>query len=72
MVLIVVTSLLGIFGVAASLNGFLFRTINPVFRVIMAVGGLCMMVPGLVTDIVGLALVAAICVMQKLGAKKEA
>ena len=71
-VLIVVTSLLGIFGVAASLNGFLFRTINPVFRVIMAVGGLCMMVPGLVTDIVGLALVAAICVMQKLGAKKEA
>ena len=71
-VLIVVTSLLGIFGVAASLNGFLFRTINPVFRVIMAVGGLCMMIPGLVTDIVGLALVAAICVMQKLGAKKEA
>ena len=71
-VLIVVTSLLGIFGVAASLNGFLFRTINPVFRVIMAVGGLCMMVPGLVTDIVGLALVAAICVMQKLGALKEA
>ena len=71
-VLIVVTSLLGIFGVAASLNGFLFRTINPVFRVIMAVGGLCMMIPGLVTDIVGLALVAAICVMQKLGALKEA
>ena len=71
-VLIVVTSLLGIFGVAASLNGFLFRTINPVFRVIMAVGGLCMMIPGLVTDIVGLALVAAVCVMQKLGAKKEA
>ena len=71
-VLIVVTSLLGIFGVAASLNGFLFRTINPVFRVILAVGGLCMMIPGLVTDIVGLALVAAICVMQKLGAKKEA
>ena len=71
-VLIVVTSLLGIFGVAASLNGFLFRTINPVFRVILAVGGLCMMIPGLVTDIVGLALVAAVCVMQKLGAKKEA
>ena len=71
-VLIVVTSLLGIFGVAASLNGFLFRTINPVFRVILAVGGLCMMIPGLVTDIVGLALVAAICVMQKLGALKEA
>ncbi len=70
-VLIVVTSLLGIFGVAASLNGYLFRPINPVFRVILAAGGLCMMIPGAVTDVVGLALVAAICVLQKLGAKKE-
>ncbi len=71
-VLIVVTSLLGIFGVAAALNGFLFRPMNPVFRVVLAVGGLCMMIPGIVTDLVGLALVAVICVLQKLGAKKEA
>ncbi|MBR3560495.1 MAG: TRAP transporter permease [Oscillospiraceae bacterium] len=71
-VLIVVTSLLGIFGVAAALNGYLFRTINPVFRVVMAAGGLCMMVPGLLTDVIGLALVAVICVLQKIGAGKEA
>ncbi len=70
-VLIVVTSMLGIFGVAAALNGYLFRTINPVFRVILAAGGLCMMIPGELTDIIGLALVAAVCVFQKLGAKKE-
>ena len=70
-VLIVVTSLLGIFGVAAALNGYLFRTINPVFRVIMAAGGLCMMIPGLLTDVIGLALVAVICVLQKIGAGKE-
>ena len=71
-VLIVVTSMLGIFGVAAALNGFLFRPINPVFRVALAAGGLCMMVPGILTDAIGFAVVAAIVALQKLGAKKEA
>ena len=59
---ICVTSLLGIFGVAGALNGFLYKKINPLFRVIMAVGGLCMMIPGTVTDLIGLVLVAGICV----------
>ena len=71
-VLIIVTSILGIFGVAAALNGFLFRTLNPVFRVVLAAGGLCMMIPGVLTDVIGFALVAAIVVIQKLSAKKEA
>ena len=31
-----------------------------------------MMIPGVLTDVIGLALVAVICVLQKLGAKKEA
>ena len=68
---ICVTSLLGIFGVAAALNGFLYKKINPLFRVVMAVGGLCMMIPGTVTDLIGLVLVAGICVYQYLGAKKD-
>lgn len=68
---ICVTSLLGIFGVAAALNGFLYKKINPLFRVIMAVGGLCMMIPGTVTDLIGLVLVAGVCVYQYLSAKKD-
>lgn len=68
---ICVTSLLGIYGVAAALNGFLYKKINPLFRVIMAVGGLCMMIPGTVTDLIGLVLVAGICVYQYLSAKKD-
>ena len=62
---------LGIFGVAAALNGFLYKKINPLFRFIMAVGGLCMMIPGTVTDLIGLVLVAGICVYQYLSAKKD-
>ena len=68
---ICVTSLLGIFGVAAALKGFLYKKINPLFRFIMAVGGLCMMIPGTVTDLIGLVLVAGICVYQYLSAKKD-
>ena len=68
---ICVTSLLGIFGVAAALNGFLYKKINPLLRVVMAIGGLCMMVPGTVSDIAGLVLVGGACVYQYLGAKKN-
>jgi len=69
---IVITSLLGIYGVAAALNGFLYRPINPFFRVLMAVGGLCMMIPGTVTDIVGLVLVFGVVFYQRMGAKAQA
>ena len=67
---ICITSLLGIFGVAAALNGYLFRPINPLFRLLMAIGGLGMMIPGTVTDIAGLVLVGGIYLFQRMGAKK--
>lgn len=69
---ICVTSLLGIFGIAAALNGYLFKHINPVFRVLMIAGGLCMMDPGALTDIVGLVLVLGTTLAQYMGAKKTA
>ena len=69
--LIVVSSLAGLFGIAAALNGFLYHKINPLFRVLLAAGGLCMMYPGALTDVVGMAVVAAIIVLQRLSAKKE-
>lgn len=69
---ICITALLGLFGVAASLNGFLYRPINPLFRVLMAVGGLAMLIPGTLTDVVGLVTVSAVVVLQRMGAKKTA
>lgn len=71
-VLIIVTSLIGLFGVASALNGYLYRPINPLFRVLIAAGGLCMMIPGNLTDVVGLAVVAAVVVFQRMGAKRSA
>ena len=67
---IVISSLVGLFGVAAALNGFLYRNINPLFRVILAAGGLCMMIPGTLTDVIGLAVVVGIVLFQRATAKK--
>ena len=69
-VLICITSLLGIFGVAAALNGFLFKHMNPLFRVAIAAGGLCMMIPGTLTDVVGLVVVGGVYFYQRMSAKK--
>ena len=70
---IAVSSVVGLFGVAAALNGHLGARINVVFRLALAAGGLCMMIPGTVSDLVGLAVIAAITVFQlSLGKKQKA
>ena len=71
-VLIVITSLAGLFGVAAALNGHLYKPMNPLFRLLIAAGGLCMMIPGNLTDIIGLVVVVGVVVYQRMGAKKSA
>ena len=71
-VLIVVTSLIGLFGIASALNGFLYRPINPLFRVLLIAGGLGMMIPGNVSDLVGFVIVGGVVVLQRMGAKNGA
>ena len=68
--LVIVTSIVGIFGVAAALNGFLFRRINPLLRVLLAVGGLLMLDPAPFTDLIGVVLLAAALAWQYFGAKR--
>ena len=68
--LVVVSSLVGIFGVAAALNGFLFRRIGAAGRVALAAGGLLMMDPTPITDLVGVVLLAAVAAWQYLRAKR--
>ena len=68
---ICLSAILGIFGVAAALSGYIFRRIPPILRIVLAIGGLGMMIPGLVTDLIGLALMVGVCVVEYLMAKKE-
>jgi len=71
-ILIVITSLIGIFGVSAALEGFIVTKMNPVERVLSAFGGLLLIDPGVVTDVIGVALVAVVVLWQVVKMKKKA
>ena len=66
-----VTAVMGLFGIAAALNGYLYRHIHWTLRLVLVAGGLCMMVPGTLTDVVGLALVLAVIFYQRVSARKD-
>lgn len=69
-VLITLTALLGIFGIAAGLGGYIFRPLKWWSRMLCIAGGLTLLVPGTVTDAVGLLLVGGVCLFEYLSAKK--
>ena len=63
-ILICITSLVGIFAVSAALEGFIVVKMPWYLRIASAVGGLLLIYPGIVTDIIGLALVAGVIATQ--------
>ena len=65
-----ITSFVGIFAVAASLEGYLFHHMPWYLRLVSLVGGLMLIYPGIVTDVIGLALVGLMSLAQFTTAKK--
>ena len=65
-ILIVITSLIGMFGVAAGLEGYMLRKTSWWERLLSVAGGLLLIYPGLVTDVIGLSLVGLVLVIQIL------
>ena len=70
-ILICITSVLGIFGVSAALEGYLRKPMAWYLRIISVAGGLLLIYPGLVTDIVGLALIGIVIFAQFFGKKSS-
>ncbi len=70
-ILICITSVVGIFGVSAALEGYILDHMSWYQRIISGVGGLLLIYPGVVTDAIGLLLVASVVVLQVI-AKKNA
>ena len=66
-----ITAIMGLFGIAAALNGYLYRHIPWILRLVLVAGGLCMMIPGTLTDLAGLVLVVAVIAYQKISVKKH-
>ena len=71
-ILIAITSFVGIFGIAAGLEGYLMGNMNVLIRLIIVVGGVLMIIPGTLTDVIGLACIAAAVAFQWLMSKRKA
>ena len=65
-VLIILTSCIGIFALSAALEGFMLRHLKFYESLPLVVGGLLMIYPGHVTDLIGFVIVAIIVVVQVL------
>ena len=68
-ILICITSLVGIFAASAALEGFLLQHMSWPQRLVSLAGGLLLIYPGLVTDSIGLGLVALVVAAQLFGKK---
>ena len=68
-ILIIITSLVGIFGVSAGIRGYVFRNMRLLERIFIIISGLLLIYPGLVTDLVGLASVSLL-IFYQLSTKK--
>ena len=68
--LISISSICGIMAIGAALEGYFLRHMTWYERIVCVAGGLLMVIPGIWTDLVGFALVAAVVVVQYLTKKK--
>ncbi len=62
----VVTALVGMTAISAGLTGFLVKKLNWLGRVLLIGAGLCLVDPGLLTDIIGIVVLGAIAAYQTL------
>ena len=67
-----ITSFAGMIAIASALEGYMLRNLNALERILLAAGGLAMLIPGAVTDLIGVGILAAMVVLQLPGRKKTA
>ncbi len=67
---IIITSCVGIFALSAALEGYMLRRLKIYEIIPLIIGGLLMIIPELITDIVGIVIVAAIIILQVFTRKK--
>ena len=66
-----ITAFIGIFALAAALEGYCFANMNAVIRIVIAAGGLLLIHPALATDLVGLIIVFVSLGFQYVLSKKR-
>ena len=70
-VLLCVTAVCGIYIISAGMEGYMYKKMPWWERILALAGGLGMVIPGIVTDAIGLALIILVVILQKVGVKKQ-
>ncbi len=65
-----ITAFIGIYALSSSLQGYLLRPVLWYQRIILALGGLLLIYPGLRTDLVGIGIVAIVLILQLLSKRQ--
>ena len=69
-IFVVISSIVGIIALAAALEGYLKGNLHWILRIILALGGLGLLIPGTVTDIAGLVVLVVVYGIQYLLSRK--
>ena len=71
-VAVIISSFVGMFLISSGLMGYMIADLNMVYRVIAVAGGLALVIPGTVTDLIGLGVLAVLILLQLASKKKNA
>ena len=70
-VLIVLSSFIGMISISVAMEGYLIHEVNPLGRILCAVGGLALLIPGTLSDLAGLVALAIVLVAQIIENKRR-
>ena len=68
---VAVTAAIGVFMIGIAVEGFLFKKANVLIRIVSLIGAFLLIDSGAVTDLVGIAVCAAVIIYQKTMQKKS-
>lgn len=68
---VICTAFIGVFGVAAGLRGYAFDHMKWPLRIAIIAGGLLLIDPGAMTDLIGIAIVVGICAVQEITKRRR-
>lgn len=68
---ILITSLIGMFGVSAGLEGYVFRKCKPYERILFIIAGLLSIYPEVYSDIIGIGIIAILVIVQIITKRKN-
>lgn len=69
---VAITAAVGVFLISVAVEGFLYQKVNIVLRILSLVGAYFLIDSGMITDIVGIIIFAAVLILQKTMSRKSA